>query len=64
MEGMKKKTTITTEKHEVWIIHPCSGAAGDPNAEIPVAELPSTKAVVPELEEESSSQPHAKQEQG
>jgi hypothetical protein len=52
---MKKKTTITTEKHEVWIIHPHSGSR-DQNTEIPVAELPLTAAVVPELDEDPESQ--------
>ncbi|HKE55400.1 MAG TPA: hypothetical protein VKB46_01820 [Pyrinomonadaceae bacterium] len=49
---MKKKTTITTEKHEVWIIHPRSGPTHEQNPELPVAELPMT---MPEVAEDSTS---------
>jgi len=50
---MKKKTIITTEKHEVWIIHPHPGPAGAHREESPIAELPLT-TTVSELEDDQA----------
>ncbi len=63
MESMKKKTIITTEKREVWIIHPHPGPAGGHNEEIPIAELPLTTTGVP-LDEESAPPLSTEQEPG
>ncbi|MDQ6651359.1 MAG: hypothetical protein M3Y84_01310 [Acidobacteriota bacterium] len=60
---MKKKTTITTEKHEVWIIRQPSGQASKQEIETSEPEPSSTNSVVTMLDGISDQDTPPEQEQ-